>query len=240
MKLENTLAGAALALLGAVSLPALPQASTAGDEPLSSDSTAPPAIQFFNLAPAASLPGQAVIGTFLISGATSATLNGVEATCINGQCGGTIVFQPAVSTDYVLEASGAGGNVSASQQVEVGHYRRNPSPVPAGLQVTWQGACWLTGYSKAYCDGACQGMAFTVNVPAPPAQLPLEATLYLGTTTCNPAAQDNLNDSGTLLGSGGWIFWFIHHPNRKNSSAIWTIGNQSSGCVSYAAAPACE
>jgi len=140
----------------------------------------------------------------------------------------------------VLEASGAGGNVSASQTVEVGQYLKNPAPVPAGLQVTWQGACWLKGYPKSFCNGACQGMAFTVNVPAPPAQLPLEATLYIGTQTCNPAQQDNLDDDETLTGSGGWIFWFTNHPNKENTSAIWTFGNQSSGCVSYAKAPECE
>lgn len=205
----------------------------------SSASAGVPVINFFDVAPTSTLPGQAAIGTLSVSGATSATLNGVEAHCSNGQCAGTVLFYPTSTTDYVLQASGAGGNVSASQQVEVGQYEPNPPPLPVGLQVTWQGACWLRHYPKSYCNGACQGMAFSVNVPTPPSELPLEATLYMGTTKCSPAQQDNMNDLGTLTGSGGWVFWFNHHPNLRYTSAIWTIGNQSSGCVSYAKAPDC-
>jgi hypothetical protein len=201
---------------------------------------APPVINFFSVAPASTLPGQAAIATFSITGATSATVGGVAANCSNGDCAGTILFNPAFTTDYVLEAYGGGGDVRASQTVEVGQYQPNPPPEPAGLQVTWQGACWLKHYPKALCNGACQGMAFSVTIPTPPSELPLEATLYSGSTTCNPARQDNLNDIGTLTGSGGWIFWFIHHPNKGDTSAIWTIGNQSSGCVSYAEAPDCQ
>lgn len=199
-----------------------------------------PVINFFSVAPTSTLPGQAAIATFSVSGATSATIGGVSLDCSNGVCAGTIIFTPTYTTNYVLEASGAGGTVSDSQEVEVGEYEPNPPPVPAGLQVTWQGACWLRDYPKSVCDGACQGMAFSVNVPSPPSSLPLEATLYLRTTTCNPADQDNLNDLGTLTGTGGWIFWFIHHPSKAETSAIWTIGNQSSGCVSYYDAPTCQ
>ncbi len=206
----------------------------------SGSATGTPVINFFNFAPTSTLPGQATIGTFSVSGATTATINGMSADCINGDCAGTFLFYPDSTTNYVLEATGAGGNASASQEVEVGKYRQNPPAVPAGLQVTWQGACWLRDYPKSFCNGACQGMAFTVNVPTPPSQLPLEATLYIGSRTCNPSQQDNLNDLGTLTGSGGWIFWFTNHPNKENTSAIWTIGNQSSGCVSYAKAPSCQ
>jgi len=202
--------------------------------------TGAPVINFFSVAPTSTLPGQATIGTLSVSGATTATINGVSASCSNGECAGTIQFYPTSTTNYVLEATGAGGNVSASQEVEVGRYEPNPPPVPTGLQVTWQGACWLRDYPKRYCNGACQGMTLSVNIPTPPSQLPLEATLYLGTTTCNPDQQDNFNDTGFLTGSGGWIFWFTHHPSQRNTSAIWTIGNQSSGCVSYANAPSCQ
>jgi hypothetical protein len=199
-----------------------------------------PVINFFNVAPTSTLPGQATIATFSISGATTASVNGSVADCNDGECAGTIMLYPASTTNYVLEASGAGGNVNASQKVEVGKYQPNPPPVPAGLQVTWQGACWLKDYPKSFCNGACQGMAFDVNIPTPPAALPLEATLYIGSRTCNPNQQDNLNDLGTLTASGGWIFWFTNHPNKENTSAIWTIGNQSSGCVSYEKAPTCQ
>jgi hypothetical protein len=201
--------------------------------------TTPPVINFFNVAPASTLPGQAAIATLSIAGVTSATVNGVLANCVNGSCGGTFLFYPGSTTTYVVTANGPGGPITASQQVEVGSYKPNPPPEPVGLQVTWRGACWIAHYPKALCNGACQGMSFDVNIPTPPAALPLEATLYIGTTTCNPSSPDNLNDTGALTGSGGWIYWFTHHPNLKNSSAIWTIGNQSSGCVSYANVRAC-
>jgi hypothetical protein len=199
----------------------------------------PPVITFFNVAPTSTLPGQAAIATLLLTGATTATVNGLAASCAGGQCGGTFLFYPTATTTYVLDANGAGGNLSASQEVEVGEYQSNPPPQPAGLQVTWQGACWLAHYPKTLCDGACQGMSFDLTVPPPVSQLPVEATLYVGNTKCAPGEEDNLNDTGTLTSSGGWTFWFTHHPNVKNSSAIWTVGNQSSGCVSYAKAPEC-
>jgi len=198
-----------------------------------------PVISYFNVAPTSTLPGQAAIGTLSVTGATTASINGVNANCLNGTCAGTFMFYPDATTNFVLDVTGPGGNVSASQQVEVGRYQSNPPPEPAGLQVTWQGACWLRHYPKPYCNGACQGMAFSVKVPSPPSQLPLEGTLYTGSTNCNPNQQDNLNDLGTVTGSGGWIFWFTNHPNNRNTSAIWTIGNQSSGCVSYYNAKQC-
>jgi hypothetical protein len=192
-----------------------------------------PVINYFYVAPASTLPGQAAIASFSVSGATAASVNGLAGGCSNGTCIGSVAFYPEATTNYVLEVNGL---PIASQAVEVGQYLPNPLPAPPGMQVTWQGACWFTCRKGE----KCQGMAFDVNIPTPPGALPLEATLYLGSETCNPSSQDNLNDLGTLTGSGGWIFWFTHHPNQGDSSAIWTFGNQSSGCVSYAKAPACQ
>ncbi|HUE01336.1 MAG TPA: hypothetical protein VMR62_17315 [Bryobacteraceae bacterium] len=219
--------------------PDLIKAAFQQDSAAGSSSDVAPVINYFNVAPASTLPGQAAIATISVSNVTAATINGIIASCSGGICAGTMLFYPGSTTNYVLDATGTGGNMSASQQVEVGKYQRNPAASPTGLQVTWNGACWLKGYPKSFCNGACQGMDFTVAIPNPPSQLPLEGTLYLGSTTCNPSEQDNLNDFGSPTGSGGWIFWFTHHPNRKKSSAIWTFGNQSSGCVSYANAPDC-
>lgn len=167
-----------LAVLSAGLMPLLAQSSDPADSA--------PVVNYFYVAPASAMPGQAAIATLSVSNATSATVNGMEAFCNNGTCTTNITFYPTITTTYVLQASGAGGSASASQQVEVGHYQPNPTPSPAGLQVTWQGACWMKHCSK---QGACQGMAFSVNVPKPPASLPLEATLYLGSTTCNPSSR---------------------------------------------------
>ena len=71
----------------------------------SSASAGVPVINFFDVAPTSTLPGQAAIGTLSVSGATSATLNGVEAHCSNGQCAGTVLFYPTSTTDYVLGAA---------------------------------------------------------------------------------------------------------------------------------------
>jgi hypothetical protein len=103
---------------------------------------------------------------------------------------------------------------------------------PPGLKVTWQQACW-------YVDpqgNRYQAMAFQLTSPTP---VPLEGTL-LFTTNCDESqGTDNLNDTGGTTPSGNWEFWFIHHPNETNTSAIWSLGDETSGCVDYANAPDC-
>jgi hypothetical protein len=44
----------------------------------------------------------------------------------------------------------------------------------------------------------------------------------------------------TFGGGSSWLYWFIHWPDTPNVSAVWTMGNQSSGCVNYRTAPACD
>jgi hypothetical protein len=81
-----------------------------------------------------------------------------------------------------------------------------------------------------------QAMQFTLVTPKP---IPLEGTLYFD-TTCNPSmGTDNLNDTGGTTGSGSWLFWFIHHPDETSTSAIWSLGGISSGCIDYSTAPDC-
>jgi hypothetical protein len=61
---------------------------------------------------------------------------------------------------------------------------------------------------------------------------------------CNPSQwTDQMNDVGTPMtfGAGsGYIFYFIHRANIPGVSAVWTMGNQTSGCVNYSTAPACN
>jgi hypothetical protein len=80
----------------------------------------------------------------------------------------------------------------------------------------------------------------------------LEGTLFFA-SNCDPSqGQDNLNDTGGTIGSGGWIFSFIHHPNEIPSSALYWIGPITadgkcpagapcSGCVNYTkTTPKCQ
>jgi hypothetical protein len=100
-----------------------------------------------------------------------------------------------------------------------------------GITVTWQGGCWYSYQGHKY-----QAMRFQLETPNP---IPLEGTLFF-TTTCDASqGTDNLNDTGGTTGSGGWLYWFIHHPDEYNTSATWSLGNLSSGCVNYATAPDC-
>jgi hypothetical protein len=200
-----------------------------------------PVINYFNVAPAGILPGQAAILTMSVTGATNIKLTfdpctPPDCTIGNGQAVATVLLNPAVTTTYVVKASNASGTVIASQKVEVGEYDNNPPPVPAGLKVTWGGACWYD-----YDGVQDQAMLITAKIPKPPGALPIEATLYYGSTTCNAdGGTDNLNDLQTVIYSGSYYFFFINHPNITGSSAIWTLGNQSSGCVSYEEAPTCN
>jgi hypothetical protein len=111
---------------------------------------------------------------------------------------------------------------------------------PSGVTVTWQSPCW---YPCGSNDRTCQpgqlfqAMPFSLQTPSP---IPLEATLYYN-RTCDPSdGTDNLNDTGGTVGSGGWLYWFIHHPNQVPSSAVWWLGHSSSGCVDYTNAPHCQ
>jgi len=205
---------------------------------------AEPVINYFNVAPAGILANenQAVILTWSVSGATSITVNYTPCTpsgdCAvgDGQAIATYIENPTVTTTYTLTATNSSGTVSSSGTVTVGAYNNKPPAVPAGLTVTWGAACWEKVGKEVY-----QAIEFSDSIPSPPGQLPIEATLYFGSTTCDGEyGADNLNDTQGTIGSGGWIWWFIHHPNDFDSSAIWTLGNQSSGCVSYHKAPLCE
>jgi hypothetical protein len=203
---------------------------------------AKPVIHYFNVAPSGILANesQVVILTMSVTSATSivVTFSPCSSDCQigNGEAKATFLLSPSVTTTYKLTAKNSGGTVVASQKVEVGAYDNNPPPVPAGLQVTWGAACWYQYEGIEY-----QAMPFTAKIPIPPGDLPIEATLYYGSTTCDGEyGTDNLNDTEGAVPSGSWIFFFLNHPGVTGSSAIWTLGNQSSGCVSYEEAPVCS
>ena len=100
-----------------------------------------------------------------------------------------------------------------------------------GPVATWRG-CMET------VNGS-QRQAVMVNVDKP-ATLPFNATLYFG-SNCEPSNWADQFGFNQLLNFGGFgfTFWFRDFPNQPNTSAIWTVGNQSSGCINYSTAPPC-
>jgi hypothetical protein len=82
-----------------------------------------------------------------------------------------------------------------------------------------------------------QAIDFTLSEGA---TLPFNATLYFG-ANCSPNNWADQFGFGRDISFGGfsYIFWFSDFPNQPNTSAVWTVGKQSSGCINYAAVPAC-
>ena len=103
----------------------------------------------------------------------------------------------------------------------------------SGTAINWQ-ACIYTRNGQRYQAMKIYPQATVTGV--------LQSQMF-NNSGCNPTQwTDQLNDYGTSMtfGAGsGYIFFFIHRPNIPGVSAVWTMGNQSSGCVNYNTAPAC-
>jgi hypothetical protein len=101
----------------------------------------------------------------------------------------------------------------------------------SGLVTSWRG-CMRSVNGLNH-----QAVDFTLSEGA---TLPFNATLYFG-ANCVPNNWADQFGFGQDISFGGfsYIFWFSDFPNQPNTSAIWTVGNQSSGCINYAAVPAC-
>ncbi len=82
-----------------------------------------------------------------------------------------------------------------------------------------------------------QAVEFTMNEAA---TVGFNGTLYFG-ATCNPNQwADQFGFGNPLaLGGFGYTFWFTDFADQMNTSAIWTVGNQTSQCVDYSVAPDC-
>lgn len=103
----------------------------------------------------------------------------------------------------------------------------------SGVTVAWKACIYTTG-----------GQQYQAMQISPSQQLTgvLQSQMFTG-SNCNPNQwTDQLNDVGSSMSFGAgssYTYWFIHRPDMPNVSAVWTMGNQSSGCVNYASAPAC-
>jgi hypothetical protein len=117
-----------------------------------------------------------------------------------------------------------------------------PNGAPAGLTVTWGQACW-----QLWCDARFpsspprryQAINFDHNM-----SFPIEGTLYAN-KICDPTMSsvgwnsDNLNDTGQPTPPSIGEMWFINHPDVVPSSAVWWLGDHSSGCIDYTSLPDC-
>ena len=101
----------------------------------------------------------------------------------------------------------------------------------SGVVTAWQG-CMRSVNGQTH-----QAIDFTLSEAA---TLPFNATLYFG-ANCNPNNWADQFGFGQNIPFGGfsYIYWFRDFPNQPNTSAIWTVGRQSSGCINYVAVPAC-
>jgi hypothetical protein len=117
-----------------------------------------------------------------------------------------------VAFDVTTAAPPCGGNVS-------------------GVVSSWQGC------TESVNGASHQAIDFTLSEAA---TLPFNATLYFG-ANCSPNNWADQFGFGQDIPFGGfsYIYWFRDFPNQPNTSAIWTVGKQSSGCINYTAVPAC-
>jgi hypothetical protein len=101
----------------------------------------------------------------------------------------------------------------------------------SGVVTSWRG-CMRNVNGQNH-----QAVDFTLSEGA---KLSFNATLYSG-ANCYPNNWLDQFGFGQEISFGGfsYIFWFSDFPNQPNTSAIWTVGNQSSGCINYTAVPAC-
>lgn len=103
----------------------------------------------------------------------------------------------------------------------------------SGITVAW-GACMRTQNGQQYQAIRISPQQSITGV--------LQSQMFFN-SNCDPTQwTDQLNDVGApmTLGSGSsFLFWFIHRANTPGVSAVWTMGNQTSGCVNYSSAPPC-
>ncbi len=103
-----------------------------------------------------------------------------------------------------------------------------------GVTTTWH-ACMYTKNGEQY-----QAMQIS---PHQTLTGVLQSQMFWN-SNCDPVQwTDQLNDVGSQMtfGAGSkWTYYFIHRANTPGVSAVWTMGNQTSGCVNYNTAPACD
>ena len=149
----------------------------------------------------------------------------------------------ATTYTYTINAYDAAGNHSAlSNALQVSTLAGPP------VSITWYGACWYQG-TVGGVTGMFQAIDFSLITATP---VPLQGTLFFGSTCDSSLGTDNMNDFNTLTGSTHMIQGFSHNPNIMPTSALYWIGNPTpdgqcpagapcSGCLHYTqATPSCS
>ena len=142
---------------------------------------------------------------------------------------------PSIRVDLALSQGTHSLNVVAYDDSFTGSKATVPLNVTtSGLTVVWH-ACTYTQNGQQY-----QAMRIS---PTQALTGVLQSQMFWG-SNCNATQwTDQLNDVGAPMtfGAGSsYLYWFIHRADMPNVSAVWTMGNQSSGCVNYSAVPACD
>ena len=105
------------------------------------------------------------------------------------------------------------------------------SPPPSG-PVAFVRGC---GYSQV--GFTYEAVSFTVTKAI---SLPFDGKLFYGPGCVSTELADEIGNGQKLsFDADSYIFWFGEFPDNPNTSAIWTIGSKSSGCINYSAVPAC-
>lgn len=140
------------------------------------------------------------------------------------------VADNATAGDYSIKVNVTDGTTThaATLQLTVGN--GSGSGGGSGGPVGTLHGCWYHSGGNEY-----QAVKFSMNSAA---TVNFDAYLYFG-ATCSQFADRFGFGQPLSLGGFGYIFWFSDFKNQTGTSAIWTVGNQTSQCVDYSTAPDC-
>jgi trimeric autotransporter adhesin len=108
------------------------------------------------------------------------------------------------------------------------------------ISVTWYGGCWQPATLNGV-TGNFQAVDYDMTTAVP---VTIQGSLFFA-ANCDPSAGiDNMNDFGTLTGSGHRVIGFSYHPDVIPTSALYWMGPRTadgmcapgspcSGCVNY-------
>lgn len=99
----------------------------------------------------------------------------------------------------------------------------------SGMAGPLQGCWYHSGGHKYQAVDFSMQTAGTIN---------FDANLYFG-ATCGDWADRFGFGQPLTLGGFGYIFWFRDFKDQTGTSAIWTLGSETSQCIDYSTAPDC-
>jgi hypothetical protein len=240
------LATVAVTTSASVALTASANSATAGATLTVNPSKAPPFTVKLS-PPALSVQQGTSASDQVVTKASASFDNSLTLAATNLPAGVTVDFLPSVIT-----APGSGTsqvNVTVDSSVAAGKY---PIKITASDGSVMRTATMnltvgngsssgpvgpLKGCTLKMSGHKYQAVEFTMNEAA---TVDFNGTLYFG-ATCNPNQwADQFGFGNPLALSGfGYTFWFSDFGDQLNTSAIWTVGNQTSQCVDYSSAPDC-